>query len=105
MRNDYGRTSFDHAAERVAHAELGLGVDARGGFVQDEVARVMRQSTSETDQLLLPRRETAAPLANGVLEAFRQGADELQEVHLLGGGFDLLARDGFGPQPDILFQG
>ncbi len=34
--------AFHHAAERIADAELGLGIDAGGGFVEDEDLGIVR---------------------------------------------------------------
>ena len=67
-----GGAAFDHAAERFADAELGFGIDAGGGFVEDEDARVVRQGAGEADELLLAGGEAAAALAHGFLEAVGQ---------------------------------
>src|SRR5262247_1163487 len=39
MRNHQRRSSFHHAAERVAHAEFGFRVYARSGFVKNQNLR------------------------------------------------------------------
>ena len=54
--------AFDHAGQRVAHAEFGFGVDARGGFVEDEDLGIVRQRSGERDELLLAGRQRAAAL-------------------------------------------
>ena len=84
--------ALDHAIKRIAHAELGFSVDAGGGFIQDQVSRIVRQSASEADQLFLTGGEPAAALAYGVREAVRQGADEIHQVDLLGGGLEGVRR-------------
>ena len=93
VRDDDRRAPFHHAGQRVAHAKLGLGIDARSGFVQNQEARIVRQRAGEADELLLPGGQRAAALADGLLEAIRQRVDEVHQVHLLGRRLDLLARD------------
>jgi hypothetical protein len=56
--DDQGSASLDHAAERVAHFELGFGVDARGGFIEDQNLGLMREGTSERNELFLARRKS-----------------------------------------------
>src|SRR5581483_11256678 len=51
--DDQRGTAFDQAGERLAHAQLGFGVHARCGLVENEDLRVMRQRSGERDQLLL----------------------------------------------------
>ena len=58
--------------KRVAHAQFGFRIDARRGFVQNQVARVVRQRAREADQLLLAGGKAAAALANGMREALGQ---------------------------------
>src|SRR5882724_2679107 len=41
--DDQRGAAFDHAAEGVADAEFGFGVDAGGGFVEDQDLRIVRQ--------------------------------------------------------------
>ena len=53
MRDHDGRAAFHQARQRLANAQLGFGVDARGGFVQDQEARIVGQRAGETDELLL----------------------------------------------------
>ena len=82
-----------HARQGVAYAELGLGVNARSGFVQNQEARIVRQRPRETDQLLLPGGKAAAALSDFVAKPFRQSADEIEQVHLFGGLGDFLLTD------------
>ena len=53
MRNQDAGAAFDHALECAANAQLGIGVDAGGGFVEDEDVRIVGERAGEIDQLLL----------------------------------------------------
>ena len=64
----------------------------------------MRQSTGKRDELLLAGRKRAAALANFFLEAPRQGANEISDVDLLGGAFDVFVFNPIGAQADIAFH-
>ena len=47
MRDDQRGTAFHHAGKRVAHFEFGFGIDARGGFIENQNLRFMSQRPSE----------------------------------------------------------
>src|SRR6185312_10607029 len=64
----------------------------------------MRQSTGEPDQLLLTGGETAAAFPYRVVEARREGTDEIEQVHLFGRGLYLFLTDALRAEPDVLFQ-
>src|SRR5262249_38043669 len=96
--------ALDHAIERVADAEFGFSIDAGCGFVQNEVARVVGQGPGEADKLLLACREAAAAFADGVIEAFGQRADEVEQVHLFGRGFHFFGTNPGGAEADVLFE-
>ena len=51
-------------AQRVADQQLGLGVDARRRFVEDQDARIERQRARERQQLLLADRQRRAALGD-----------------------------------------
>ena len=57
VRDDDGRSPLHHLFESVAHAKLGLGINAGRGFVQNQKAWAVCQCAGETDELLLARRE------------------------------------------------
>src|ERR1041385_6750954 len=104
VRNHDRGAAFDHAVERVADAELGFGIDARSSFVEDQVARTVGQRAGEADELFLAGGKTAAARANGVVETVGQGSDEIAEVDLLGGGFDVLGQDLIGAEADVVLE-
>src|SRR5271157_3479610 len=42
VRDDQRRPPFHHAVERVAHPELGLGIDARSRLIENQNLRIVR---------------------------------------------------------------
>src|SRR5579872_293876 len=82
MRDDQGSASFDHAAERVAHLELGLGIDTRGRLVKDQNFRLVCQRAGEGDKLLLTGRKRRSALPDFFVESLRQSTDELPKVDI-----------------------
>jgi hypothetical protein len=83
-------------------ALLGVGVDRRGGVVQDEDLRVGEGGTSEGDALALAARQREAALADDRVVAVAQLEDEL-----VGGGdprrcFDLGIGRAGAPEGDVL---
>ena len=61
-------SAFHHALERAANAKLGVGVDAGGGFVEDEDAGIVGERAGKIDELFLAGREGIAALLNGLVE-------------------------------------
>ena len=73
VRDDDRGAAGNHAVERGADADLGLGVDGGSGFVEDEDARSMGEGAGEVDELLLAGGEAGAALAQRFVEAVRAG--------------------------------
>src|SRR5215467_6757817 len=100
---DYdGRSSFHEMIERLANAELGLGVDAGGRFIENEVARIMRQRSGEADELLLASGKSAAALAHRLIEAIGQRLNKIEQIHPAGSGHQLFVADTHGTQADVI---
>ncbi len=72
MRDHDRRAAFHQARQRIANPQFGFGVDARGGFVQNQIPRTVRQRAGETDELLLAGGKSGAALAHGLIETLRQ---------------------------------
>ena len=53
VSNDDRCPPRDHPAQCIPHAEFGFGIDARGGFVEDENLRLMGERPREGNKLLL----------------------------------------------------
>ena len=64
LGDDEGGPPGHQGAQRLLDLLLGLGVDARGGVVQDQDARVEEERAGDRDPLLLPAGERDAPLAD-----------------------------------------
>ena len=65
---------LEQPVEGLLDELLGLGVDRRGGLVEDQDAGIEGQGAGEGDELLLPHREPGAPLPDHGVEARRAGA-------------------------------
>ncbi len=92
MRHGERGTARHQHPQRVADQQLGFGIHARGGLVEDQHGRIECQRPGERQQLLLPDRERGAPLRDGRIVAARQRRDEAVRVHRPGG----LAHPGVG---------
>src|ERR1700752_2669548 len=64
MRDHQRGAATEQAVKGVADLQLGLGVDAGGGFVQDQKARIVCQRASKIDELPLTDRERRAALVD-----------------------------------------
>src|SRR5664279_2672661 len=102
MGDDDRGAAFYHAGQRLADAELGFGVHARGSFIQDEDFRIVRQRTRKRDELFLPGGERAATLAYFLVEPARQRANEVRDVDLLSGILDRLVFNPVRAQADVV---
>src|SRR5438445_12873429 len=74
MRDDQRGSAGQQAIQRFSNEQLGLGVHAGGGFVEDEEARIVGQSASKIDELALVDRKSGAGMVVVAGCAFRQGA-------------------------------
>ena len=74
MRDEDAGAAFDHALESAADAQLGVGVDAGGGFVEDEDARIVGQRARKVDELLLAGGKRVAAFAHRLIERRAAGS-------------------------------
>ena len=65
------------SCQGAADLELGLDVDARGGVVEDEDARVHHEGPRDGDALALAAAEREAAFADDRVVALGEGCDEL----------------------------
>jgi len=72
MRDDQSSAATEQAVESFADLQLGFGVHAGGGFVEDQEARIVRERTREIDELgrwpterVEPRSLTSVPTPSG----------------------------------------
>ena len=100
--DDERGAAFDQAGQGLTHAELGLGVHAGGGFVEDEHPGVVGQGAGKADKLFLSGGESVAALLQKAVEALRQCLDEVRGVDLLGGLLQGLARHVLRAQANVI---
>src|SRR6267142_2009389 len=63
MRDDQRGAAAEQAVEGIADLQLGLGVHAGGGFVEDKEARIVREGAREIDKLALTNGKCGAASA------------------------------------------
>src|SRR5439155_24386999 len=85
-----GRTPATERTEAVLDFRLALRVQARGGFVQNQNARIRQDRTGDGDALALAAGELDAALAHDRVVLFLHGLDELVAVGDPGHPADLL---------------
>src|SRR5437899_5243830 len=95
----------EQTIQSFANEQLGLGVHARSGFVQNQEARIVCQSAGKIDELALPDRKRGAALVYVAGDAFRQGADKLAKPDFVDGALDGGAVDAGRAEPDVRFDG
>ena len=77
------RAPFHHLAQRALDLALGGGVDARGGVVEHQHARVGDDRAGDRDALALAARQGQAALADQRVVAVGQALDELVYLRAL----------------------
>ena len=80
-----GSTLHD-AAGGFFEQGFGLGVEAGGGFVEDEDGRVFEEGSGEGETLCLSAAETGSAFADDGLVFGGERFDEVMQVRGLGGG-------------------
>ncbi len=90
--DDDGGAALHQALDGGLHHGLGAGVEAGGRLVEHEHLGVGQGGPGERDQLLLPRRQAAAALADLGVEAVGQAGEALPHPDRLQGGVDLDVR-------------
>src|SRR5262249_2039084 len=103
--DDQRRASLDQPRQRVANPKLGLRIDAGRGFVQDQEARIVRQSTRERNELFLAPGKGRAALTTRIGEPVRQLVPEIQKVYVRRCRFDRAVCDFVVAQLDIAGDG
>src|SRR5207237_7563491 len=72
VRDDERRAVGHQPLERLLHQALGLGVERRGGLVEDQDRRVLEQRPGDGETLTLPAREAYAEVPDVGVVAARQ---------------------------------
>ncbi len=90
--DDQGGTADCDLLQLGLDGLLGLRVEGRGGFVEDQYRRVLQQRAGDRHALLFAAGQLQAALADPRLVAFGQSLDEVVDMRRPGGGDDFLAR-------------
>src|SRR2546430_8190980 len=104
MRDDQRGSAGQQAIQRFSNEQLGLGVHAGRGLIEDEEARIVGQRAREIDELALADRKSGAALVDVAGHTFGQGADEFAEADLFDGALDGGAVDIGSAEADIGFD-
>ena len=83
--------SGEKTIQGFANHHFGFGIDAGGGFVEDQEARIMRQGAGETHQLALADGKRGAALGNQSVQALGQAIEKGPEPYFAERGFNGLA--------------
>ena len=105
MRDDHRRAAGKKPVERRANLQLGLGVHAGGGFIENQEARIMRQRAREADQLALADGKSCAALGDLRFHAAGKPGDERAKPHFLQRGIYGSAADVRGAQAHVGLDG
>jgi hypothetical protein len=93
---------FTRAVAGKPGCALRLGVEGRGGLVEDQDGGVLEEGARDRDPLALTAGQARAALADARGETFRQRLDELEGAGETGRGADLGLRRPFPAEPDVL---
>ena len=85
MADHDGAAAREHAGQRGHDRGLGLGVDALGGFVEQEQRPVGEQRAGEGHAALLPRRQARAALADPGVEGDVEAGGPGRRGHVVVG--------------------
>src|SRR5690242_18782225 len=104
MGNDDGRASRQQPVQSFADHQLGAGVHAGSGFVENQETRIMRQRPSETHQLPLPYGKSRAALAHHGVQALWQRIQKWTQAAVAQRGFRGFSGYAFRAQADVGLQ-
>ena len=91
VSDDNGCPAFHQVFNRLADLDFGLRIHARGRLIQNQYLRVVRERTSEGQELALSDGEGRATLVHRVVQTHRQCVQERRQVHILGRLADTLS--------------
>src|SRR5690606_24756675 len=105
VRDHEGGAAAAEVLESVPDEGLALGVEAGGGLVEDEDARIGDDGARDGDALALAAGELDAALADDGVVAVVEALDELVAVRDAGGGADLFEGGAGACERDVLADG
>src|SRR5437879_12424526 len=96
MRHDYRCASGKRAAQGFADLQFGFRVDAGGGLIENQEARIVGQGAGEVDELALADGKRGAALVDAGGGAIRKRANEFAEANFLESALDRRVLDEIG---------
>ena len=88
--NDDAGTLCHHVVQRILNQSFRFAVQAAGGFIQYQDARILEDHACQRDALLLAAAQPIAALADDRIVPIRQRMDELVDIGDPAGRFQLL---------------
>src|SRR5260370_344531 len=80
--------SGEQAVQGFADLQLGLGIHAGGGFVENQEVRIVRKGAGKINELTLANREGGAALIDTRGNAVGEGTNEFAEANFVESAFD-----------------
>src|SRR5271170_7359354 len=105
MRDDEGGAAGEEAVERFANLQLGFCVDARGGFVEDEEARIVSERARKANELALADGECRTALVDVGVHTFWECANKFAEADFVDGFLNRRAIDSRRAEAHVGFDG
>src|SRR2546426_1346466 len=104
VRNDERSASGEQAVQRLADLQLGFGIHAGGGFVENQEAWIVRQGARKINELALTDGEGGAALIDTCGDAVGEGANEFAEANFVESAFDGEVVDARRAETDVGFN-
>ena len=102
MRDHDAGAPFQQTFQRDLNPSLGIGIDVRRRFVEDQDGRVRDQRAGEAQKLPLAERQVTTLLIEHRVVAVGELNDEVVRPDDPGGALDVLAGGVFGRKPDVV---
>src|ERR1700758_5130658 len=104
MRNHQRGAASQQLVQGFANQQFGLGGHARGGLVENQETRIVRQRSRKINQLTLPDRESRAALVSRSGDSFRKRTDKIAQTYFIDGTFHVFTSDSGGAKPNVRFD-
>ena len=104
MGDGYGGARLHQTFQGILHQSLALGVECRGGLVENQDGRVLQDGTGDAYSLALTARESSAAIADVRIKALLRLHDEVVGIGYLGGLLDLLLGGVVNAKRDVVAE-
>ena len=102
--NGHGGARLHQLEQCVLHQPLALGIECRGGLVEDEDGRILQNGAGNAHALPLSARETAAAVADVGVESLLRLHDEVVGIGNACRPLHVLARGVFHAESDVIVE-